>query len=118
MRADRRGGQQHLGAGEHVDPGAEQAEALELELEAEVEQQEHDAELAEQADRLELVRPGRGRTGPTAMPPIRKPSTVPSRSRWNSAANATKTSRTIRVSCTRQPPGFARAPRNNLRDTV
>ena len=33
-RADHRSGHQDLGAGEPIDPGAEQAEALELELEA------------------------------------------------------------------------------------
>ena len=52
---DAGGGDQQLGQRERVDPGAEQAQALDLELEAEVEQQEDDAELGERADRLQIL---------------------------------------------------------------
>jgi hypothetical protein len=48
-------GDQQLGQRQRVDPGTEQAQALDLELEAEVEQQEHDPQLGERPDRFEVL---------------------------------------------------------------
>ena len=63
---DHRRGHQELRHREAIDPGAEQAQPLELELEAEAEQQEHHAELGDQVNAFEVAddpearRPDRG----------------------------------------------------------
>ena len=52
---DHGGGHQELRQRQPVDPHAEQAQPLELQLQAEIEQQEHDAELGQHVDRVQIA---------------------------------------------------------------
>ena len=52
---DHGGGHQELRERQPIDPHAEQAQPLELQLQAEIEQQEHDAELGQHMDRVQVA---------------------------------------------------------------
>ena len=55
IAGDRASGDQELGQAQDIDPGPDQAQALDLQLQPEIEQEEHDAEVGQLAHRLELV---------------------------------------------------------------
>ena len=55
QRGERHRSQRHLSDGEGIDAPAEQPQALDLDFEAHIEQQEHDPQLGESGDRFDVV---------------------------------------------------------------